>query len=231
MSKSTEAGREFVSYALSIGAIELLPDGRKLKSGRVSPYFFNAGRFYTAEATDHLAMSYASAIARSDENSELDPDVIFGLAYKGIVLAASTASMLRYEFVGYKGIAWAHDRKEEKDHGDGGILVGAPLNGKRVIIVDDVITDGASKRTAVDRIRGAVGEPVACVIAFDRQERGATPADPRPSTTVFQEEFGIPVLAAATLEDLIQVLEEGPAVPLGAETLPLILRYRDEHGV
>lgn len=228
---STPSGREFVAYALSIGALELTPAGRKLKSGRISPYFFNAGLFYTAEATDHLALSYASAIDRADEDGQLSPDVIFGPAYKGIVIAASTASMLRFEFMGYNKIAWAHDRKEEKAHGDGGTLVGAPLKGKRVIIVDDVITDGKSKRDAVDRIRGAEGVSVACVIAFDRQERGADPADPRPSAVSFHEEFGIPVLAAATLEDLIQVLEEEPAVPGAAETLPLILKYRDQYGV
>lgn len=228
---STQSGREFVSYALFIGALELIPEGRKLKSGRLSPYFFNAGLFYTAEATDHLAMSYASTIARADENDELVPDVIFGPAYKGIAIAVSTASMLRFEFVGYDKIAWAHDRKEEKDHGDGGVLVGAPLTEKRVIIVDDVITDGASKRGAVDCIRGAGGEPVACVIAFDRQERGADPSDPRPSAARFSEEFEIPVLAAATLEDLIQVLEEGPDFPKAAKTLPLILKYRDQYGV
>ncbi len=227
---STKSGREFVSYALSIGALELVPAGRTLKSGRSSPYFFNAGLFYTAEAMGRLAMSYAEAIARADEDDALMPDVIFGPAYKGIVLAAMTAHMLAAEFTGYDGIAWAHDRKEEKGHGDGGILVGAPLQGKRVIIVDDVITDGASKRGAVDRIQGAGGKPVACVIAFDRQERGADPKDPRPSAERFQEEFDIPVLAAATLEDLIEVLEQGPAVPKGAETLPLILRYRDEFG-
>lgn len=227
---STSSGREFVAYALSIGALELTPAGRTLKSGRLSPYFFNAGLFYTAEATDHLAMSYASAIDRTNKADQLGPDVIFGPAYKGIVIAATTASMLRYEFVGYDRIAWAHDRKEEKGHGDGGTLVGAPLKGKRVIIVDDVITDGKSKRDAVDRIRGAGGDPIACVIAFDRQERGTDPADPRPSAVSFQEEFGIPVLAAATLEDLIQVLEEGSAVPRSAEALPLILRYRDEFG-
>lgn len=231
MSKSTEGGREFVSYALSIRALELVPSGRKLKSGRLSPYFFNAGLFYTAEATDHLAMSYAGAIARADEGDELAPDVIFGPAYKGIVIAATTACMLRYEFTGYDKIAWAHDRKEEKDHGDGGTLVGAPLKGKRVIIVDDVITDGASKRVAVDCIQSAGGEPVACVIAFDRQERGADPSDPRPSAVRFSEEFGIPVLAAATLEDLIQVLEEGSDYPGAKEVLSQILAYKDQYGV
>lgn len=229
MSKSTEAGRAFVTYALSIGAIKLIPAGITLKSGRLSPYFFNSGLFYMAEATEALATTYAEAISLADERGKLKPNVIFGPAYKAIPIAVMTACILRHE--GYDGIAWAHDRKEEKDHGDGGILVGAPLSGKRVIIVDDVITDGKSKRTAVDRIRGAGGEPVACVIAFDRQERGNDPNDPRPSSARFQEEFGIPVLAAATLDDLIQVLEEGPAVPLAAETLPLILQYRDQYGV
>lgn len=228
---STDTGREFVSYAISIGALELTPAGRKLKNGRVSPYFFNAGLFYTAVATDHLAMSYASAIVRADKNDGLSPDVIFGPAYKGIPIAVATASMLRYEFTGYSNIAWTHDRKEEKDHGDGGILVGAPLKEKRVIIVDDVITDGQSKRDAVVRIRGAGGVPVACVIAFDRQECGADSNDDRPSAVRFSEEFGMPVLAAATLEDLIRVLEEGAGIPGASETLPLIIAYKDQYGV
>lgn len=130
---STKSGREFVSYALSIGALELVPAGRKLKSGRWSPYFFNAGLFYTAESTDCLAKSYADVIALANKDNALMPDVIFGPAYKGIVLAAMTARMLWCRW-NYPEIAWAHDRKEEKSHGDGGILVGAPLQGKRVII-------------------------------------------------------------------------------------------------
>ena len=231
MTTSTEAGRKFVAYALSIGALELVPQGRVLKSGRLSPHFFNSGLFIRSIDLEHLGMAYAETIVSADDNDELMPGVIYGPAYKGIPLAVATAMMLRYEFVGYEEIGIAYNRKEAKDHGEGGVLIGSPLQDKRVVIADDVITDGASKREAVDTIHSHGGQSVACVIAFDRQERGKDVHDPRSAAQAFSEDYGIPVLAAATLDDLIQVLEEGPAVPLGAETLPLILAYRDQYGV
>ncbi len=231
MTKSTEAGRKFVEYALSIGALELLPNGRPLKSGRISPYFFNSGLFNTGQSIGHLAQAYAAAIIEADGEEQAPPEVIYGPPYKGIPLAVMVAAVLSGKAERYRDIAWAFSRKETKDHGEGGLLVGANLKELRVVIADDVMTDGATKGEAVKFIEEQGGFPIACVIAFDRQERGNDVNDPRAAAQVFAEKYGIPVLAAATFDDLIQVLEEGPAVPLGAETLPLILRYRDEYGV
>lgn len=235
MSKSTEAGREFVQYALYIGALELLPNGRTLKSGRLSPYFFNSGLFNTGQALSHLGEAYASAIQLADRDDALRPDVIFGPPYKGIPLAVVTACVLSGEAMKYEDVAWAFNRKEAKAHGEGGTIVGADLNRKRVIIVDDVITDGASKREAGENILTSGGEPVACVIAFDRQERGGDPEDSRSAAQVFYDTYGIPVIAAANLDDLIEVLQggvflDGSVIPLAKETLPLILAYREQYG-
>lgn len=219
----------FVRYALDLGALTLYPDeGRKLKSGRLSPYFFNSGLFSTAASIDQLAGAYVNTIEAHYDEDTL-PDVIFGPAYKGIQIATMVAYLLSLGQINYDpGIAF--NRKEAKDHGEGGVLVGSDLAGKRVLIVDDVITDGASKREAVELIRTAGGIPIGCVIAFDRQERGSDERDPRSAALRFQEEFGIPVYAAATLDDLILLLEEGPGFPGASEVLPKILVYRDQYG-
>ncbi len=224
------ASQELLVYALGIGALELVPEGRKLKSGRVSPYFFNSGLFNTGQSLGRLADAYAEVVWVQDQLDELHPEVIFGPAYKGIQLAAMTACMLAEMETKYEGIGSAYNRKEAKDHGESGLLVGYPLAGKRVLIVDDVITDGASKREALGHISASGGTAIGCVIAFDRQERGADENDSRSAAQVFQAEFGIPVYAVTTLDDLILLLEEGPAIPKAAETLPKILAYRDQYG-
>lgn len=226
------SAHDFVKYALSIGALELVPEGRKLKNGRLSPYFFNSGLFSTARALNLLANAYAHIIETRFDEDTLDgllPDVIFGPAYKGITLATMVAHVLALRGENYNpGIAF--NRKEAKDHGEGGILIGASLKGKRVLIVDDVITDGASKREAVEIIRTAGGTPIACAIAFDRQERGPDENDPRSGVQRFQDESGIPVLAAASLDELVSVLRQSE-IDSVRPILGKIEAYRDQYGV
>ncbi|MCF7816177.1 MAG: orotate phosphoribosyltransferase [Candidatus Pacebacteria bacterium] len=187
--------REFVRFALNIGALELLPEGRKLKSGRMSPYFFNSGLFNTGHRLSVLAGAYAAAVYTGGSR----PDVIFGPAYKGIPLVAAVAVRLG------NSIEYAFDRKEEKDHGEGGVVVGASLNGKKVTIIDDVMTTGKSIIEAAEIIRQEGGTPVGCVIAFDRQERVEGELS---AVQEFEQKNYIPVCASATLDDLIWVLND-----------------------
>lgn len=205
----------FVAYALSIGALELLPNGRELKSGRISPYFFNSGLFNTGESISNLAKAYSAAA-----QDEFHPDVVFGPAYKGIPLATSVA-----QAIGGK-VGYAFNRKEAKDHGEGGIIVGASLAGKNVLIVDDVMTTGTSSGEAVEIIRANGGIPIGCVIAFDRQERGKE--GNQSAVQGFEENYGIAVRAAATLSDLIGLLLRTGG---RGEMLEKILEYRKEYGV
>lgn len=195
MVAGSNTSREFVQYALSIGALELVPEGRKLKSGRISPYFFNSGLFNTGDSLSRLAGAYAAAVYRDGRR----PDVIFGPAYKGIPLVSAVAVTLG------NSIEYAFNRKEEKDHGEGGLIVGKSFEGKTVTILDDVMTTGASIIEAAEIIRGNGGMPVGCVIAFDRQER----VDGELSAVQeFEQKHHIPVQAAATLDDLIWVLND-----------------------
>lgn len=209
-----------VAYALRIGALELLPNGRALKSGRISPYFFNSGLFNTGDTVSNLARAYAAAA------SEFTPEVIFGPAYKGIPLATAVSQAIG------GNIGYSFNRKEAKDHGEGGIIVGAQLAGKKVLIVDDVMTTGTSSGEAVEIIRVNSGIPIAAVIAFDRQERGKEGVFS--AVQEFEHTYEIPVCAAATLADLIALLErnqsEHPDDQVG-EMLEKILAYRKEYGV
>jgi len=231
--KKLMPSESFVRYALDIGALELLPEGRKLKSGRISPFFFNSGLFNTGESLDRLAHAYASVINTSF-NSKID--VVFGPAYKGIPLSASVA-MKYWSLNGYN-VGYAFNRKEVKDHGEGGLIIGTPLIGKRVLIIDDVITTGKSKYDAMKIINAEGGTPIGCIIAFDRQEKGYDPINnvdlPVSAAQEFKQEFGLPLVAAATLADLISVLEKTPAESgddnLG-EMLEKVLDYRKQYGV
>ncbi len=222
------AARQFVRHALNIGALELVPAGRKLKSGRMSPYFFNAGLFCTARDLEILGEAYVDVIAEHVSDTSGLPDVVFGPAYKGIEIAAAVAMALRWNWDDCNpGVAY--NRKEAKDHGEGGVLVGASLRDRNVLITDDVITSGQSKREAVELIRGAGGNPTGCVIAFDRQERGEH--SEYSAAQEFALMYHIPVYPAATLDDLILELETGSAVPGGEEALLKIHAYRDQYGV
>ena len=186
------------------------------KAGRRTPYFFNAGLFDDGESLRRLGGFYAEALLASD----VAFDQLFGPAYKGITLAAAVAIALAEK--GHN-LPFSFNRKEAKDHGEGGIVVGAALAG-RVLIVDDVITAGTSVREAVELIRAHGAEPAGVLIALDRMERG------RGQTSAVQEAratYGIPVIAIATLDDLMQFIAGQPALTAIA---PAVAAYRAEYG-
>ena len=162
------------------------------KAGRRSPYFFNAGLFDDGESLRRLGQFYADALLASG----IAFDQLFGPAYKGITLAAATAIALAEKG---QNVPFCFNRKEAKDHGEGGTIVGAKLAG-RVVIVDDVITDGAAKRESIELIRAAGAAPVAVLIALDRKERGT---GERSAVQELQAQFGVPVVAIATLDDVM----------------------------
>ena len=189
-----------------------------LKSGRVSPYFFNAGLFNTGAALAQVATSYAAAL----QQHAVSYDVIFGPAYKGIPLAASIAVVLAQQYGEDK--PYAFNRKEAKDHGEGGKLVGATLDGD-VLIVDDVITAGTAIREAVDTIDRAGARCRAVMIALDRQEKGSGECS---AIQQVQQDYGIEVYSIITLQHLIDYLEQDAS---HAETLQNMQAYRQRYGI
>lgn len=196
-----------------------------LKSGRSSPYFFNAGRFDSGAALAGLAGCYADAI----DAAGLDFDVLFGPAYKGIPLA--TALACEYARRG-RDLPLAFNRKEAKAHGEGGSLIGAPLAGRRVLVVDDVITAGTAIREALATIADAGGTTTGIVIALDRQERvredDGTEASRRSAAQAVAEEHGIAVVAVATLGDLLAFAGESAELSAHRDAL---LAYRARYGI
>ncbi|HJW04449.1 MAG TPA: orotate phosphoribosyltransferase [Azospira sp.] len=185
--------QEFIEFAV---ARQVLRFGEfKTKAGRLSPYFFNSGLFNDGESLGRLAQFYAKAI----EASGLECDVLFGPAYKGIPLVAAVAVALAGQG---RNLPYAFNRKEAKDHGEGGTLVGAPLQG-RVLIVDDVISAGTSVRESVELIRAAGATPCGVVIALDRMERGTGALS---AVQEVERDYGIPVIAVASLDDLMTYL-------------------------
>ncbi|MEZ2418953.1 orotate phosphoribosyltransferase [Luteibacter sp. RCC_6_2] len=208
--------REFIELTL---ARDVLRFGDfTLKSGRSSPYFFNMGRIDSGAALARLGRAYAAAAMRSG----VPFDMLFGPAYKGIALAAATAIALAD--TQDRDLPWAYNRKEAKDHGEGGTLVGAPLRG-RVLIVDDVMTAGTAVRESLELIRSQGAEPAGVLIALDRQERGQ---GERSAAQEVAAQFGIPVIAIATLADVLTYAGERPE--LAAEHGRL-LAYRELYGV
>jgi len=189
-----------------------------LKSGRISPYFFNAGGFDDGRSLEILSACYAQAIL----DSGLEFDMLFGPAYKGIPLAAGIAIMLNSGH--RKNIPFAYNRKEAKDHGEGGSLVGADLKGN-VLITDDVISAGTSVRESIEWIQQAEANPCGVAIALDRQERGNGEKSAAQEVT---DEFGIPVIAIAGLDDLIEFLESQSVTDIDIQA---IRRYRNTYGV
>ena len=189
-----------------------------LKSGRLSPYFFNMGKLDSGAALAQLGRAYAAAMV----DSGVAVDMLFGPAYKGIALAAATAIALA-EHHGLD-LPWAYNRKEAKDHGEGGVLVGAPLAG-RVLIVDDVMTAGTAVRESLALIRAHGAEPAGVLIALDRQERGQ---GERSAAQEVADDHGIPVIAITSLDNVLAYAGERPQ--LAAEHARL-LDYRERYGV
>jgi orotate phosphoribosyltransferase len=205
----------FIELCLGLGVLRF--GEFKLKSGRLSPYFFNAGGFNTGRALAELGRHYADAIERSGWHF----DVLFGPAYKGIPLVAATSVALADRHG--RDVPWAFNRKEAKDHGEGGNIVGAPLRG-RVLIVDDVITAGTAIRESIEIITAAGGQPVGVVLALDRQERGTGQLS---AVQEVEQTLRLPVTSILRLADLIDYLEQsGNATQLAATRA-----YRAQYGV
>lgn len=211
--------RDFIRFAIDRGVLRF--GEFTLKSGRTSPYFFNAGLFNTGSALAELGRCYAAAIV----DSKIPFDVLFGPAYKGIPLAATTAVALADQH--QLDVPWCFNRKEAKDHGEGGQLIGADMNGKRVLIVDDVITAGTAIREALGIIRAAGGTPAGIVVALDRQEI-ASETDRRSAAQSVAEEAGIPVIAVASLADLLDFASGNPELVGYRQPLEA---YRAQYGV
>ncbi|NOX70168.1 MAG: orotate phosphoribosyltransferase [Gammaproteobacteria bacterium] len=208
--------QEFLELSLEL---EILRFGEfTLKSGRVSPYFFNAGLFNTGYAAAKLGRYYAAAIA----DSEIEFDMLFGPAYKGIPLVTLSASALAEHCD--VDVPYAFNRKEAKAHGEGGSIVGAPLSGK-VMIVDDVVTAGTAVREAVDIIVAAGAEVAGLIISLDRQEIGQ---DSRSAIQEIEQTLGFPVVSILRLEDVIDMLEESNEY---GKFLTPVLEYRKKYGL
>ena len=198
-----DLSHEFIQFALDTGALRF--GEFKTKAGRLSPYFFNAGLFHDGEGLGRLAGFYADRLLQVEETVPKF-DVLFGPAYKGITLASAMAVACA---VRGRNLPFCFNRKEAKDHGEGGNLIGADMNGKRVLIVDDVITAGTAIREALAIIKGAGGTPAGIVVALDRQEI-ASETDRRSAAQAVAEEAGIPVVAVATLADLLDFASGNP---------------------
>lgn len=200
-----------------------------LKSGRTSPYFFNAGLFSSGAALSSLGRAYAESIVASEfnNNGTVTFDVIFGPAYKGISLGAVVASSLYNDFG--IDVGFAYNRKEAKDHGEGGVLVGASMKGKRVLIVDDVITAGTAIRESFSMLTGPTGAiPVGVSIALDRAEKRAI-EDPVSAVQAVARDLGIPVVSIVSLPQLQQFLKGNDSY--GADVLEKVTAYRSQYGV
>ena len=207
--------QEFIEFAI---AQDVLRFGNfRTKAGRLSPYFFNAGLFNNGAALGRLAEFYAKAISASG----IVVDGLFGPAYKGIPLVAVIAVALARSG---RNLPFSFNRKEAKDHGEGGCIVGAPLTG-RVLIIDDVITAGTSVRESVDLIRAAGASPCGVVIALDRMERGSGELS---AVQEVEQNYGIPVLAVANLDDLMSFLHQRDDF---RQNEAAVARYRQEYGL
>ena len=207
--------QEFIRFTI---AQDVLRFGEfKTKAGRLSPYFFNAGLFYDGASLKQLAQFYAKALAASG----VEFDMLFGPAYKGIPLVAAVAMALADAG---RNVPYSFNRKEAKDHGEGGAVIGAPLAG-RVLIVDDVISAGTSVRESVNLIRASNAIPSGVAIALDRMERGSGTMS---AVQEVRASYNIPVISVATLDDLVAYLK---ADPRQAQHLAAVGRYREQYGV
>lgn len=212
---ATDFRQEFIRFTIEQNVLRF--GEYKTKAGRLSPYFFDAGLFYDGAALKRLAQFYAKAILASG----IEFDMLFGPAYKGIPLVAATAIALADAGC---NASYSFNRKEAKDHGEGGRVIGAPLAG-RALIVDDVISAGTSVRESVELIRASGAAPCGVVIALDRMERGSGNLS---AAQEVRASYNIPVISIATLDDLIGYLK---ADPQRARDLVAVGRYRDSYGV
>jgi orotate phosphoribosyltransferase len=222
MSSNNSNQDNFIRFALEA---KVLSFGEfKTKAGRLSPYFFNAGGFDDGARLGALGRYYAKAL----QESKIQFDMLYGPAYKGITLAAATAIALADDGI---NVPYAYNRKEAKDHGEGGMLVGAPVTGK-VVIIDDVISAGTSVRESVDLIRKAGAEPTAVLIALDRMERSGNAVEigHKSAVQAVEQEFGLPVIAIANLTGLMAFLTASSDSQL-RNYLPAVKAYRDKYGI
>lgn len=208
--------KEFIEFALSRNVLKF--GSFTLKSGRTSPYFFNAGLFNTGRDLALLGRYYAAAL----EDSGIEYDVIFGPAYKGIPIAAATAVQLAEIY--NRNTPWVCNRKEAKDHGEGGNLIGSELKG-RIMLVDDVITAGTAIRESMRLIEQSGAALAGVLISLDRQEKGQGELS---AIQEIQRDYGTKVVSIITLSDLVAYLE---AAGTGAEALAAVKEYRSRYGV
>jgi orotate phosphoribosyltransferase len=212
--------QQFIAFSVAAGVLKF---GQfTTKAGRQSPYFFNAGLFHDGATLGQLAQFYAQTLI----DSGVEFDMLFGPAYKGITLASATAVALASNG---RNTSFAYNRKEAKDHGEGGTIVGAQVQG-RVVIIDDVISAGTSVRESVTMIRAAGAEPAAVLIALDRMERGGKDGVLSPLSAVQEvsQNYGIPVISIANLADLFGYLELDPSL---AQHKDAVAAYRRQYGV
>ena len=208
--------REFIEFAIQRNVLRF--GEFTLKSGRISPYFFNAGLFNSSTALAQVGTSYAAAL----EQSGVGYDLLFGPAYKGIPLVSTTAIALAKEHG--KDVPFAFNRKEAKDHGEGGNIVGAPVQG-RVMIIDDVITAGTAVREVIQLIEQAGGSVAGVLVALDRQERGQ---GAQSAIQEIQDQYKIPVVSIVNLQQILDFLADHPTL---SDFAPKIAAYRTRYGV
>ncbi|AAN70856.1 orotate phosphoribosyltransferase [Pseudomonas plecoglossicida] len=208
--------RDFIRFAIDRGVLRF--GEFTLKSGRTSPYFFNAGLFNTGSALAELGRCYAAAIV----DSKIPFDVLFGPAYKGIPLAATTAVALADQH--QLDVPWCFNRKEAKDHGEGGSLVGAPLAGD-VLIIDDVITAGTAIREVMQIINAQQAKAAGVLIALNREERGNGELS---AIQEVERDFGIPVVSIVSLTQVLEFLADDPQLK---QHLPAVEAYRAQYGI
>lgn len=218
---------QFIEFALNANVLRF--GEFKTKAGRMSPYFFNAGLFNTGSLLDQLGAYYAKTLLEAKKAGRIDFDMLFGPAYKGIPLVSTVAmNLARLDC----DVPWAFNRKEAKDHGEGGTVIGSPIKG-RVVIVDDVISAGTSVRESVSLIRASGATPSGVLIALDRQERGGN-AEVLTETSAVQDvekTFNMPVVSIASLNDLLDFMDgESPAAKAASQYRDAVAAYRTKYG-
>ena len=218
-----DLAQDFVRFAVDAGVLRF--GEFKTKAGRMSPYFFNAGLFDDGAKMAQLSEFYAKAILASG----IEFDMVFGPAYKGIPLAATVAVELARHG---RNVPFAYNRREAKDHGEGGSLVGAPLKGK-VLIIDDVMSAGTAARESIALIQSAGATPYAMAIALDRQEKATENGQDVPHSSVqyVRDHLGLKVATIAKLEDLLAFLAQGDSAEKMQEHHSRVLAYRRQYGV